>query len=142
MLYADVSFKRYYAYLLLIFEKRGMPAQYILILILVIFPACYVYFSRRACDPYGTFHVSFNQVPGNSDPPRTEWLNMGFWKVQRTTTADSHSLLTSSDWVGYCTLPRSVSRYFLRLKARTLELLVNLLITISPCSSIVSHRWS
>ncbi|KAH9985377.1 S-adenosyl-L-methionine-dependent methyltransferase [Russula compacta] len=50
------------------------------ILIFVIFSVIYMYFAGRASDPYGTFHISFNQVPGSPDSPRTEWLNMGFWK--------------------------------------------------------------
>lgn len=33
---------------------------------------------RKLQDPYGDFHVSLN-----SDPlrPKSEWLNMGYWKV-------------------------------------------------------------
>ncbi|KAF9044767.1 S-adenosyl-L-methionine-dependent methyltransferase [Hymenopellis radicata] len=33
-------------------------------------------------DPYGSFHLSLNELPGeNPDaPPKTEWLNMGYWK--------------------------------------------------------------
>ncbi|KAH9037266.1 S-adenosyl-L-methionine-dependent methyltransferase [Lactarius pseudohatsudake] len=50
------------------------------ILASVVFAGFYVYFSRRTSDPYGTFHVPFNKVPGGPDPPQTEWLNMGFWK--------------------------------------------------------------
>jgi hypothetical protein len=64
--------------------------MYILILILVILTLLHVYFSRQASDPYGSFHVPFNKIPGGPDPPRTEWLNMGFWKVQRITIADSY----------------------------------------------------
>ncbi|KAJ7169943.1 S-adenosyl-L-methionine-dependent methyltransferase [Mycena filopes] len=30
-------------------------------------------------DPYGEFHLAFNKLPGE-DAPRTEWLNMGYWK--------------------------------------------------------------
>lgn len=59
------------------------------ILIFVIFSVIYMYLAGRASDPYGTFHISFNQVPGSPDSPRTEWLNMGFWKVQRTTCQQS-----------------------------------------------------
>jgi hypothetical protein len=34
-------------------------------------------------DPYGLFHLSLNKLPGeNSDSdPKSEWLNMGYWKV-------------------------------------------------------------
>lgn len=37
-------------------------------------------------DPYGLFHLSLNRLPGEipDAPPRTEWLNMGFWKVSFT----------------------------------------------------------
>ncbi|KAI0307737.1 S-adenosyl-L-methionine-dependent methyltransferase [Multifurca ochricompacta] len=55
-----------------------MLALYTLIFVTIFFS--YVYFYRRAKDPYGTFHISFNKLPGGPDPPRTEWLNMGFWK--------------------------------------------------------------
>jgi len=35
----------------------------------------------KAQDPYGLFHLSLNQLPGeNSHRPKTEWLNMGYWK--------------------------------------------------------------
>ncbi|KAF5374894.1 hypothetical protein D9758_000223 [Tetrapyrgos nigripes] len=37
---------------------------------------------RKSSDPYGLFHLSLNRLP-NDDPrelPKTEWLNMGFWK--------------------------------------------------------------
>ena len=52
------------------------------ILAFIIFAVLYTYFSRRTSDPYGTFHIPFNKVPGGPDPPQTEWLNMGFWKVR------------------------------------------------------------
>ncbi|KAI0271362.1 S-adenosyl-L-methionine-dependent methyltransferase [Gloeopeniophorella convolvens] len=38
------------------------------------------YLFRRTGDPYGTFHIELNKVPGGPDPPQTEWLNMGYWK--------------------------------------------------------------
>ncbi|KAI9445270.1 S-adenosyl-L-methionine-dependent methyltransferase [Lactarius indigo] len=50
------------------------------ILACIVFAGFYAYFSRRTSDPYGTFHIPFNKVPGGADPPQTEWLNMGFWK--------------------------------------------------------------
>ncbi|TCD71471.1 hypothetical protein EIP91_008851 [Steccherinum ochraceum] len=32
-------------------------------------------------DPYGTFHLSLNKDPESTESaPRTEWLNMGYWK--------------------------------------------------------------
>ncbi|KAG6812486.1 hypothetical protein H0H92_002593 [Tricholoma furcatifolium] len=41
-----------------------------------------LYFSKTSNDPYGLFHLSFNQVgPDTHSPPKTEWLNMGYWKV-------------------------------------------------------------
>ncbi|KAF8078561.1 S-adenosyl-L-methionine-dependent methyltransferase [Lyophyllum atratum] len=41
-----------------------------------------VYWSKTATDPYGLFHLSLNKLPGESVdiPPKTEWLNMGFWQ--------------------------------------------------------------
>ena len=37
----------------------------------------------KPSDPYGLFHLSLNKLPGeNPDTdPKTEWLNMGYWKV-------------------------------------------------------------
>lgn len=35
-------------------------------------------------DPYGTFHLGLNKLPSDEAddrPPKTEWLNMGYWKV-------------------------------------------------------------
>ena len=34
--------------------------------------------------PYGLWHLSLNKLPGESDEelPKTEWLNMGYWKVR------------------------------------------------------------
>lgn len=36
-----------------------------------------------ARDPYGLFHLTLNNLPGDDPekPPQTEWLNMGFWQV-------------------------------------------------------------
>lgn len=38
-------------------------------------------------DPYGLFHLALNRLPGEdaSKAPKTEWLNMGYWKVKRYT---------------------------------------------------------
>ncbi|KAJ7293638.1 S-adenosyl-L-methionine-dependent methyltransferase [Mycena rebaudengoi] len=38
-------------------------------------------FKRSAADPYGLFHLSLNELPTDTAGPRTEWLNMGYWKV-------------------------------------------------------------
>ncbi|KAJ7783854.1 S-adenosyl-L-methionine-dependent methyltransferase [Mycena maculata] len=37
---------------------------------------------RSSADPYGEFHLSLNHLPGDKPgtAPRTEWLNMGYWK--------------------------------------------------------------
>ncbi|TFK41101.1 hypothetical protein BDQ12DRAFT_424626 [Crucibulum laeve] len=36
----------------------------------------------RSSDPYGLFHLSLNRLPHEdlNTQPRTEWLNMGYWK--------------------------------------------------------------
>jgi hypothetical protein len=69
-------------------KMRGIGVINMLILYIVIFVILSVlyYLSRRSGDPYGTSHLSFNRVPGSPDPPQTEWLNMGFWKVRYTVT--------------------------------------------------------
>jgi len=37
----------------------------------------------RSSDPYGLFHLTLNKLPSHdpNQPPDTEWLNMGCWKV-------------------------------------------------------------
>jgi hypothetical protein len=73
-------------------KKCGAPVLAMLTLyiaIIVILSVLY-YISRRSSDPYGTFHLSFNRVPGNPDPPRTEWLNMGLWKVPHNVLSPSN----------------------------------------------------
>lgn len=35
---------------------------------------------KRSGDPYGSFHLGLNLLPGESEA-KTEWLNMGYWKV-------------------------------------------------------------
>ncbi|KAF8912719.1 hypothetical protein CPB84DRAFT_1742213 [Gymnopilus junonius] len=37
-------------------------------------------------DPYGLFHLTLNRLPSQdpSLPPKTEWLNMGYWKCSKT----------------------------------------------------------
>jgi hypothetical protein len=44
------------------------------------------YMRMQAADPYGTFHYKLNWVPGQSptERPKTEWLNLGYWKVSHT----------------------------------------------------------
>ncbi|KAF5377499.1 hypothetical protein D9615_005348 [Tricholomella constricta] len=41
-----------------------------------------IYWFKAASDPYGLFHLALNKLPGDDDnvPPKTEWLNMGFWQ--------------------------------------------------------------
>jgi hypothetical protein len=36
--------------------------------------------------PYGLFHLGLNKLPGEEKdkPPKTEWLNMGYWKDAKT----------------------------------------------------------
>ncbi|KAJ6610058.1 S-adenosyl-L-methionine-dependent methyltransferase, partial [Mycena sp. CBHHK59/15] len=36
----------------------------------------------RSADPYGLFHLTLNRLPLDDPaaPPRTEWLNMGYWR--------------------------------------------------------------
>jgi len=63
----------------------GMEATLTLYIAIFVILSVLYYISRRSSDPYGTFHLSFNTVPGSPDPPRTEWLNMGFWKVPQCT---------------------------------------------------------
>jgi Na+/proline symporter len=49
------------------------------LVILIILLAVYV----KSSDPYGLFHLSLNKLPGENPhtDPKTEWLNMGYWKV-------------------------------------------------------------
>ncbi|KAF5311828.1 hypothetical protein D9619_003207 [Psilocybe cf. subviscida] len=49
--------------------------------------ALYWYFVSRQRsmgmkDPYGLFHLTLNRISGDdvAKPPKTEWLNMGYWK--------------------------------------------------------------
>ncbi|KAG5220812.1 Snare domain containing protein [Salix suchowensis] len=39
--------------------------------------------SKTSKDPYDLFHLSLNQI-GDDEPPKTEWLNMGFWRLLAT----------------------------------------------------------
>ena len=51
------------------------------IVLLVLVSVAAMQAPSRRDDPYGTFHLQLNAVPGQPGPPDTEWLNMGFWKV-------------------------------------------------------------
>lgn len=51
----------------------------------------------NAGDPYGSFHIAFNITdPEQGDHPPTEWLNMGYWKVRRVSSAPPNAMLTST----------------------------------------------
>jgi len=43
-------------------------------------------------DPYGLFHLSLNNRPGEDAEPLTEWLNMGFWKHTKVFPEACHAL--------------------------------------------------
>ncbi|KAG6911918.1 hypothetical protein DXG01_000165 [Tephrocybe rancida] len=60
-----------------VLPKLHIPSYMIIAAALVL-----LYWFNTASDPYGLSHLSLNKLPGdNADsPPRTEWLNMGFWK--------------------------------------------------------------
>lgn len=40
--------------------------------------------SKNSFDPYGLFHLQLNRLPTEpeGEPPKTEWLNMGYWEVR------------------------------------------------------------
>jgi hypothetical protein len=72
-----------------IFVFTFFPARLVLllqemnaILFAAVFALIFVFWiaKRSSADPYGEFHLSFNKLP-NDNVPRTEWLNMGYWKV-------------------------------------------------------------
>ncbi|THH17000.1 hypothetical protein EW146_g3738 [Bondarzewia mesenterica] len=48
---------------------------------LILLAVAVYYVTKNGSDPYGNFHVSLNKIPGDEGPPRTEWLNMGYWKL-------------------------------------------------------------
>lgn len=54
----------------------------VLVLLLFLLPTV-LWFRMHSADPYGLFHLSLNKVDPSS-PPKTEWLNMGYWKVSRS----------------------------------------------------------
>ncbi|KAL0580388.1 hypothetical protein V5O48_001633 [Marasmius crinis-equi] len=53
------------------------------VLPLVALLAISLWMYTKSSDPYDLFHLSLNRLPGEDDsaPPKTEWLNMGYWKV-------------------------------------------------------------
>jgi hypothetical protein len=57
--------------------------------------------SRREGVPleYGLFHLALNRKPGDSksEPPSTEWLNMGYWRVSSLQTFDGSRVVTPLD---------------------------------------------
>jgi hypothetical protein len=61
-------------------EKMNLVlfATVVLTLLLVFWLA-----KRSSADPYGQFHLALNKLPDDKPGalPRTEWLNMGYWKV-------------------------------------------------------------
>jgi len=61
------------------------------IFVLIISLAIYM----KPSDPYGLFHLSLNKLPGESPDtdPRTEWLNMGYWKVSGERTRGGCELI-------------------------------------------------
>jgi hypothetical protein len=64
------------------------------IFVLIISLAIYM----KPSDPYGSFHLSLNKLPGESPhaDPRTEWLNMGYWKVSGENMKGDDELMVSS----------------------------------------------
>ncbi|KIJ45179.1 hypothetical protein M422DRAFT_779090 [Sphaerobolus stellatus SS14] len=57
-------------------------ANYALITASVISVAIIIFLKMYAKDPYGTYHLGLNMRPGqdSTKPPKTEWLNMGYWR--------------------------------------------------------------
>lgn len=60
-------------------HQKAMSIVIIIVTVLAWLALVYM----KAGDPYGLFHLSLNILPGGSetDEPKTEWLNMGYWKV-------------------------------------------------------------
>ncbi|KAG6850500.1 hypothetical protein H0H93_012501 [Arthromyces matolae] len=50
--------------------------------LLVLLAALFSFLCWQSKDPYGLFHLSLNKLPGEAtdSSPKTEWLNMGYWK--------------------------------------------------------------
>lgn len=63
------------------------------IFVLIILLATYM----KPSDPYGLFHLSLNKLPGESSDtdPRTEWLNMGYWRVSGERPRGVYGLIVS-----------------------------------------------
>jgi hypothetical protein len=61
-------------------ESTKIAAISVIISILVLFE---IFWDKKSSDPYGLFHLAMNVRPGDSPEqvPKTEWLNMGCWKV-------------------------------------------------------------
>ncbi|KAJ7038134.1 S-adenosyl-L-methionine-dependent methyltransferase [Mycena alexandri] len=80
---AEGSCKRPAGYLyldtLVLFLRKQMNLLSVLPAVLALI-AVYWMAKRSSADPYGDFHLALNKLPGE-DTPRTEWLNMGYWKV-------------------------------------------------------------
>jgi hypothetical protein len=59
------------------------PRTWLSAAIIIIGAAFLAYLSATAKDPYSLFHLTLNKLPGDDHAtlPRTEWLNMGFWRV-------------------------------------------------------------
>ncbi|KAJ7786386.1 S-adenosyl-L-methionine-dependent methyltransferase [Mycena metata] len=68
-----------YLYTLVLSLRKQMNTLLVLPTVLALV-VVYWMAKRSSADPYGEFHLAFNKLPGE-DAPRTEWLNMGYWKV-------------------------------------------------------------
>jgi hypothetical protein len=58
---------------------------------IVVIVLVYVAVCHKFRDPYGTYHVRLNILPGEVDA-RTEWLNMGYWKVVKSFLIDNSKI--------------------------------------------------
>ncbi|KAF9015191.1 hypothetical protein BDQ17DRAFT_1340644 [Cyathus striatus] len=57
-------------------------SQYLLVIFLIAGGVAVALSQSKQKDPYGLFHLDLNRLPSDdSDEPKTEWLNMGYWKV-------------------------------------------------------------
>lgn len=66
-----------------------------------------LWMAKRSSDPYGEFHLGLNKLPGD-DMPRTEWLNMGYWKVH---IIPQFRVAVVNIRIGYQCLSASLRRY-------------------------------
>jgi hypothetical protein len=74
-----------------------------LVLVGSIIMTLWVLWPRKTSDPYGLFHLSLNRQPHDDPrvPPKTEWLNMGFWKVKfLVKTLSVKAVLMTPTYVG------------------------------------------